>query len=82
MEKNTARERIRELWSTASRTERALRAIALAWMFGFVLLMLVDMPGLLSWGFTLWFPIPPLLLVLLVGLLILFAAVAKTTRRR
>jgi hypothetical protein len=76
------RGRIHQLWRTASPTERALRATALAWTLGFLPVIAVGGERLLFWGFTFWFPIPPVILLLIVVQVALLAAVAVAARRR
>jgi hypothetical protein len=76
------RDRIRQEWRAASGLERALRAVAVAWTFGFFLAIVLGGPGLAHWGFVLWFPIPPAILIGIVVQLALMAAVALSIRRR
>ena len=76
------RNQIHQSWRTASPTERALRAVALAWTLGFLLLIAIGGPGLVGWHLTLWFPIPPVFLILIVGQFALFAATAVASKRR
>ena len=79
---NYLRERVRQLWRTASWTERVLRAIAVAWTFGFVTLIAAGNARLFFWGFTMWFPIPPVILLWIVVQLALLGGVALAARRR
>jgi hypothetical protein len=76
------RERIRSWWSLMSPTERVLRAIALFWLLGFFVLMVVAGPSLVRWGFQPWFPIPPAFVIVIVGQLLLMAGIAFSVRRR
>jgi hypothetical protein len=81
---NYLNDRVRQLWRTASRTERALRAAALGWTFGLAVIAViaVSSPRVLFWGFTMWFPIPPFILAWVVVQLALLGAVAIAARRR
>lgn len=76
------REQIRQLWRTASWTERAVRAIAVGWTVGFLIAIVVGSPRLFFWGFTMWFPIPPVILLWVVVQLALLAAVALAAKKR
>ncbi len=76
------RERIRSWWSLMSPTERVLRAIALFWLLGFFVLMLLAGPSLVRRGFQPWFPIPPAFVIMIVGQLMLMAGIAFSVRRR
>ncbi len=76
------RGRMAQLWRTASPTERALRATALAWTLGFLPVIAIGGERLLFWGFTFWFPIPPVILLLIVVQVALLAAVALAAKRR
>jgi hypothetical protein len=76
------RERIWQEWRAASRQERLLRALAIAWSLGFLPLLVFGGPSLMTVGFNLWFPIPAVLLIWVVGQMVLMAAVAFSVRRR
>jgi hypothetical protein len=76
------RERIWQEWRAASRQERLLRILALAWSMGVILLVVFAGPTLLTLGFQRWFPMPPVLLVGVGGQVALLAAVAFSTSRR
>jgi hypothetical protein len=83
LRKNPAtRERIRLGWSLMSPVERVLRIVAILWMLGFLLLMIQMGPSLVRWGFTIYFPIPPAFLIVIVGQIALMAGIAVAVRRR
>ncbi len=73
---------IRQDWRMASRPELFLRSLALAWTVGIFFVFGFGGPRLLSWGFMPWFPIPPVVLVGIVGQLLLTIAWALSIRRR
>ena len=76
------RARISQDWRAASRQERLLRALAIAWSLGCVPLLVFGGRSLMTVGFNLWFPIPAALLIWVGGQMALMAAVAFSVRRR
>ena len=75
-------DRVRQEWKTAARPEPIVRARAMAWGVGFFLTIVMGGPSLLRWGAVPWFPIPPVVLVGMVGQIVLLAAVSLSVRRR
>jgi hypothetical protein len=75
-------ERIWQSWRPASLQERLLRLLALSWSVGLVLLVVFGGDNLVMRGFKIWFPIPPIIFVGIVGQMALLAAAAFTTARR
>jgi len=73
---------IRHEWRTASVPERVSCVALFAWTLGLILAPITGGPSLLLFGRVSWFPIPPGLLIGVVGQLVLVAAVALTTRDR
>jgi hypothetical protein len=69
-------------WRVASWPERVLRAAALFWSLGFVMLIALDGPNLIRLGFKPWFPIPFVFLIGIGGQLVLFASWVLSVRRR
>jgi hypothetical protein len=76
------RDRIWQEWRVASGPERVFRALAMAWTFGFLVVIVMGGTSLVGWGFRIWFPIPPVMLIWIVVQLVLMAAVAMSVRRR
>jgi hypothetical protein len=78
----TMRNRIRQDWKVARWPERLLRIVTLAWLFGTFLVLGLGDWELAKWGFRIWFPIPPALLLWFAVTLSLYAAMAMSTSRR
>jgi hypothetical protein len=76
------RERMWQSWRSASPQERLLRLLAISWSVGLVLLVVFGGENLVMRGFKIWFPIPPIIFVGIVGQMALLAAAAFTTARR
>jgi hypothetical protein len=76
------RNRIREDWKAMSGPVRLLRIIMLSWLFGTFLVLGLGDWDLAKWGFRIWFPIPPALLLWFAVTFSLNAAMAISTRRR
>ena len=74
--------RIREDWKASSGPVRLLRIVVLAWLSGTFLVLGLGDWDLAMWGFSIWFPIPPVLLFWFAVTFSLNAAMAISTRSR
>lgn len=67
-------------WSSASLVQLTSGIAAIAWMIGAGYTLFVYKPHLMGWGLKPWFPIPPAMLLMLLGMMVLQGVSAVSMR--